>query len=413
MQEQLVDRAIALMEKANAELDPDALTLRQAKKLLASYARAEKLAGFGVAALSRKVADASEVARAAGTSMGKAKAVVQTGKVLSQSSDLTKAMSRGKVSLDQASEIASAEQLAPGAAKDLLEVAAKESFHVLKDKARAAKLEAEQHNRLAERQRQARSGRSYVDALGMTHIHLELEPHVGGPIVARAEAEAARILKKARADAKARLAKKNGHATKGDMQLEPFERYLADAYAALLSGNGKGRAKRPELVVLVSHEVTKRGWKDVRPGEMCKIPGIGPVAPQVAKQVADDAFLSGVLYDGKDLRQLKRWSRSIPIEVQVALELGEPPDFDGVKCVDCGNRFRTEFDHEQARGLKGPSALWNIGGKCPPCHWKKTKRDMEAMREAKAIGAAGPGHTGCSSRGVRHKSSARPPPGAT
>ena len=80
MHEELVDRAIALLEKANAGLDPDALTPRQAKKLLASYARAEKLSSFGVAALSRKVADASEVAKVAGTSMGKAKAVVETGR---------------------------------------------------------------------------------------------------------------------------------------------------------------------------------------------------------------------------------------------------------------------------------------------------------------------------------------------
>jgi hypothetical protein len=85
--------------------------------------------------------------------------------------------------------------------------------------------------------------------------------------VARAETEAQRLARKARA---------------ADMK-EPFERHLADAYAALLSGSGKGRAKRPELVVLVSHEVAKRGWRDVREGELCKIPGVGPVSPQVAQ----------------------------------------------------------------------------------------------------------------------------------
>ena len=36
--------------------------------------------------------------------------------------------------------------------------------------------------------------------------------------------------------------------------------------------------------MLVSHEVAKRGWTDVREGEVCKIPGVGPVTPKVAKE---------------------------------------------------------------------------------------------------------------------------------
>ena len=253
--------------------------MAQAREAMTIYAQVAKLGEFGVAALARRVDDAAQVAKTAGTSIGKAKAVVQTGKVLGESTDLSLAMQQGNVLLDQASEIASAEQSAPGAAKGLLKVAAEESFHALKDKARATKLEAEQHRGLAERQHRARSARSYNDALGMTHIHLSLEPHIGAPIVARAEAEAARIAKQAKTDARARLEKRNGHVSSEELQLEPFERHLADAYATLLSGSGKGRAKRPELVVLVSHEVATRGWKDVKAGEVCKIPGVGPVAP--------------------------------------------------------------------------------------------------------------------------------------
>jgi hypothetical protein len=59
-------------------------------------------------------------------------------------------------------------------------------------------------------------------------------------------------------------------------------------------------------VVLVSHEVATRGWTDVREGEMCQIPGVGPVAPAVAKEIAHDAFLTGVFFDGKDLRHMRR-----------------------------------------------------------------------------------------------------------
>jgi hypothetical protein len=34
----------------------------------------------------------------------------------------------------------------------------------------------------------------------MVHIHMELEPHIGAPIVARAEAEAQRLARKAKAE---------------------------------------------------------------------------------------------------------------------------------------------------------------------------------------------------------------------
>ena len=104
---------------------------------------------------------------------------------------------------------------------------------------------------------------------------------------------------------------------------------------------------------------------------------MGPVTPGVAKEIASDAFLNGVFYDGKDLRQLKRWSRDIPVEVRVALELGEGPDFDGVTCIDCGNRFRTEFDHVQPRAGGGATSHTNLKPRCWTCHRTKTARDRK------------------------------------
>jgi hypothetical protein len=124
---------------------------------------------------------------------------VATGTTIKASEDLDAAMRQGSVSLDQAAEIARAEEVAPGSARALVQVAQSDAFHVLKDKARKLKLEAEQHRDLAVRQRDARKARSYVDDLGMVHIHLELEPHVGAPIAARADAEARRLARATRA----------------------------------------------------------------------------------------------------------------------------------------------------------------------------------------------------------------------
>jgi 5-methylcytosine-specific restriction endonuclease McrA len=85
-----------------------------------------------------------------------------------------------------------------------------------------------------------------------------------------------------------------------------------------------------------------------------------------------------VFYDGIDLRHFARWTRHIPVEVLIALELGEPPDFDGVSCVDCGNRFRTEFDHLEPRVARGPTSRANLTPRCWSCHHAKTERDRKA-----------------------------------
>ncbi|MDQ4144532.1 MAG: HNH endonuclease [Actinomycetota bacterium] len=373
---------IEMLEKANADLEPDLMTQREVEQAFELYSRAERLVAYGKTMLARRM-DEAKVARISGTSLGKAKTVVATGNAMESSPELSHALQHGDVSLDQAVEIASAEQSSPGSAKELLKVAETGRFHVLRDEARRIKLEAEQHRDLHARQRAARSGRSHTDALGMVDIHLRFEPHIGTPILARAEAEAQRLARTARAEAKeAELQARNegGDAPRAVPQVEPFERYMADAYAKLLSGAGKGRTNRPELVILVSHEVAKRGWTDVRDGETCKIPGVGPVAPEVAKEIAQDAFLTGLFYDGKDLRNVRRWSRSRPAEVAIALELGEPPSFDGVACIDCGNRFRTEFDHAQPHVARGPASYDNLKPRCWPCHQAKTERDRRAGR---------------------------------
>ena len=352
--------AIAVLEKANSNLEPELLSVGEAREQLALYARAAKLAAFGVVALSRKVDDATEVARATGSSVGRAKATVDTGKALRDAGQVTHAMQQGDISPDQATEIVRAEQASPGAATELLSVAQEHPFHVLRQESRRVVLEAEQHRDLGVRQHAARGAISHRDELGMVHISLTLQPHVGTPIVNRADAVAARLHREAR---------KNG----AD---EPFERYRADAYAALLAGGGcGGRSGRPELVVLVSHEIAKRGWTDIREGEVCKIPGVGPVPPEAARRIAQDAFLSGVFFDGKDLRHLRRWTRNIPVGVRLALELGPPPDFDGVVCADCGNRLGTERDHVEPHSALGPASTDNLEPRCWSCHKAKTERD--------------------------------------
>ena len=375
MQVKAYEEAIAWLEKGNADLEPELLDAGSARELLALCARGEKLFAYAKTALARRVDDATEVARASGTSVGKAKVVVETAKALRDSDVLNDALAGGDVSVDQASEIVKAERAKPGSADELIRIAKHESFLVLKEKSRRVVLESEQQRGLTERQRDERGARSYSDDLGMLNIHLRMTPGIGTAITNRAEAEARRLQREAKAEGRS----------------EPFERHLCDAYGAMLSGAGtKAKPRRPELVVLVSYEVIQRGWKDVREGESCKIPGVGPVSPEFAKEIAADAFLTGLFYDGKDLRNIKSWTREKPAELLRALQLGSPPDFDGIKCADCGNRFRNEDDHVEPHCGGNPTSLDNLQPRCYSCHKAKTDRDRKAGKLRSTVGRGPP-----------------------
>jgi hypothetical protein len=365
MDTERVSVAIGILADEVSALEASMVDAGTAFRLVTLLDQGQRICAGGTAMLASRVGDPTLLARATGTPVGKARAIVDLSRRLADTPALDEAVRNGKVSVDQATEIARAETQAPGCAAALVQTAQDEPFHELRRRAKDAVL-ADDRVGLAQRQHRARRAAHRITDLGMIHIEADLEPHIGTPIVTRLER-----------DAKRRAGKAGGD--------EPFTAHLADALAAALTGatNGNGRAKagsRTDMVILVSHEIAQRNWTHVQDGEHCEIPGVGPVDPKVAKHIAQDAFLSGVFYDGKDLRQLRRWTRHIPAEVRLALRLGPPPGFDGPKCVDCGNRLRLECDHQQPPSQGGPTSLRNLPTRCHPCHERKTARDRRRRR---------------------------------
>jgi len=352
--------AVEVLEEAVQILDADVVDPGYARRLLALFARGERACAGAGAVLARRVRDPKMLARQSGTSVGKARAVVALSDRIEDTPVLAAAVRGGQLSLDQATEIAGAETAAPGSADTLVEVAKTEPFHVLRAKSRNVVLESTRES-LRERQHKARRAGHHITPLGMVHVEADLEPQVGAPIVERLETEAKRLAAKDTSDTS-------------------IQAHLADAFASCFTQPGTGRSPKPEVVVVVSHEVTQRGWSTVEPGEVCHIPGVGPIDPQVARDLAQDAFINGVICDGNDLRQMRRWTRHIPVEIKLALKLGPPPDFDGPRCIDCGNWYRLEHDHQQPYAEHGPTSLDNLPNRCHPCHTAKTRRDARRRR---------------------------------
>lgn len=357
---ELVNRANELVEQAN-RVETEGRSPGAIRRVVAAYGRLVKLGSAGGATAALLLGDPGTLAGATGTSMTKAKEALKTAEAADQTPELGDAFRAGELSMDQATEIAKTEKVAPGSAGPLLKrVRGGAPIKVLRDEGRRRRLEAQSSEDLAERQREARYLWHGITDEGMYRLEGEFEPEVGARLVNRLEAQARRLAKAAR------------HA-------EPFPRYLADALPDLVAGKGTGKGKT-ELVVLVSRGVAERGWQDVQDGEFCKIPGVGPIDPETARRIARNAFLSGIFFDGEDLRNIKRWTRHIPAAVKVALNLGDPPDFDGPRCEDCGMRHGLEWDHDDPKANGGETSLENLEPRYWRCHQKKTARDREAGR---------------------------------
>ncbi len=96
------------------------------------------------------------------------------------------------------------------------------------------------------------------------------------------------------------------------------------------------------------------------------------------------------------------YGRHISAELRTALELGNPPGFEGAVCVDCGRRYRLEWDHLDPVANNGPTSFKNLKGRCWSCH---QARPIGTARPACSAATA---DNGTSGKGVtdmtRHES---------
>ncbi|MGH9266211.1 MAG: HNH endonuclease signature motif containing protein, partial [Acidimicrobiales bacterium] len=212
---------------------------------------------------------------------------------------------------------------------------------------------------LHRRQHRAREFRHWRDAEGMIRVAGALPPEVGVPLMNRLDTETDRIRR----------------ATKDP---EPRTAHAADALVAMLRGDGTAKRGSTDLVLVCDIAAFRRGHAHER--EPCHIVGGGPVPVPVVRRLAADAFVKVLLHDGVRIDTVAHLGRHIPAELRTALELGQPPHFDGVECVEpgCGRRYGLEWDHVDPVAHGGPTSYDNLRARCWPHHRAKTERDRAA-----------------------------------
>ncbi|MEX1007485.1 MAG: HNH endonuclease signature motif containing protein [Acidimicrobiia bacterium] len=298
------------------------------------------------------------LARAAGSSEGAVRTELATVAAVETCPATKKALVAGEVSLAQAAEIARV----PGCEAELLEVARTESLSSLKRKARRKHLESIDPEDLHAEQHRCREVRHWNDELGMRRGTFAFTPEFGTRFANRLDAETDRVWREAR---------RAGRST-------TRAQCAADAFERLFEGTGNGNTRTPDLVFVYDLNGWVRGH--THPGEVGHILGGGPCPVSLARKLAVDAFVKVVLHDGTKVDTIVHYGRRRPALLQTVLDLGDPPDFDGVACAEegCDRRFGLQWDHKDPVANDGPSSAENFQPLCYPHHVEKTERDRQA-----------------------------------
>lgn len=299
------------------------------------------------------------LARIAGSTRGDAHAALATAAAVGRETPTGAALASGELSLEQAQVIARTEAECPGSEEELLALALESSLAKLQDEGRRRRLASADPDELHRRQRRAREFRHWRDAEGMIRLAGALPPEVGVPLMNRLDRETDRIRRAA-------------------AEPEPRTAHAADALVAMLQGDGTAKRGSTDLVLVCNLAAYRRGH--THDGEPSHIVGGGPVPVSMVRRLAEDAFLKVVLHDGVRIDTVAHLGRHIRAELRTALEVGPPPQFDGVECVEpgCGRRYGLEWDHVDPLANGGPTSYDNLRARCWPHHRAKTERDRAA-----------------------------------
>jgi hypothetical protein len=207
-----------------------------------------------------------------------------------------------------------------------------------------------------------------IDRDGMLSGSYRFQPEIGGFLKTAIETEQQRIY---------RNHKSGEH--------ESLSAYAADPVAALILGTTAAAVPAPapgaddttdavavttadatpitKGVDAVMHIVIDHGTimgGGTTDGEVCEIPGVGPVDVNWVNNLLGSAFLTVIIKNGKDIHTVAHLGRHVPTEVMTALLVsGRECDIEG-----CNNRGYLERDHIHDHAQGGPTSFANLGWLC-------------------------------------------------
>jgi hypothetical protein len=352
-------------------LDPDRLSGADADRLLGAFAEIEKLAVGGRLLAARRVESsnvwrrkghrsaAAHVAEATGTALGPAVGALEAARQLQGLPATEEAVRQGRLSEAQVREIAGAAADHPEAELQLVEAATHQPLSVLKLRCRRVKAEGADHQAAYDRIHRERYLRSWSDPDGAVRFDARLTPDAGARLLAAVRAESERLA----ADAARAGVDVARRALDADALVE-----LVDPHRDGAAGAGPGRTGGPSTMVHVRVDRAALVRGHTEPGEVCEIPGVGPIPVEVARRLSLDSMLCVLVTDGVDVTSVSHARRFLPAALRRALM-----ERDGTCVVPgCDRRDGLEIDHVLPVVDGGPTELANLALLCRWHHYLKT-----------------------------------------
>jgi hypothetical protein len=383
----VVEKALADIKGELADFDPALVTTGDAAILLAVFTAVERAGVAGQTLVASRAAQsrhwkdeghrspASWVAATTGTGPGRAQGLIENSEAMVALPQTSEALVRGELSGQQLKEIAATAGGNPGAEGDLLEAAKRHGLKGLREECLRVKARSVSETEARARHEQIRKNRSvqmWTDHEGVGRLEARLAPDDFARVATAVRAEANAVFHEAR---------RAGHR-------ESTAAYEADALVALVTGTaasgrapspspgrsgGSGSAKsgrtRPPTMMHLRVDLAALRRGHLEDGEVCEIPGVGPVPLATAVNEVGDAILKVIISDGVDVRTVTSGTRAVPARIRTALE-----DRDGTCVVPgCDVRQGLETDHYKIGFAQdGPTELANLARLCHFHHYLKT-----------------------------------------
>jgi hypothetical protein len=383
----VVDQAAALLAPVVERLEPGRISGPDALRLYGCLAAVERLATAGKTLLAPRIEEsgvwrdsghpssAALLAAIEGVPTGQARRTLEVGRQIQQLPGTEDALRSGRLSGPKVAEVAGAATLDPSMEQDLLDGAAEEPLHAVKERCQRARASASGQDQVAatRRIRAARHFSSWTDADG-AFCYQGRDTADRGAQILRALGATAKGLR-------------SGDRGSGADDL-PERAVRADAFFLLLTRGAHGpsadgsedgsptgdagsddlisRAPSCQIMVRVDIDALRRG--SAAPGEICEIDGQGPISVPMARDMANNAFLSFVFQQAGDIRAISHFGRTINRRLRTALAHRDRT------CVvpGCNVAWGLEIDHVIPFAEGGPTSLDNLALLCHHHHFLKT-----------------------------------------
>jgi hypothetical protein len=362
-----IELAAELVHEAVTELEPARLQGCDAARLTEVAALIERLGATAKMLLAQRTAETNAWRRAShaatseqwlahmsGCTEGAAREVFATAHRLGELPATAQKLRSGELSLAQAAQVSAGAMADPGAEQPLLRTAKRSGMRELraeKERVVAAATDELEAQRRAKRDRHLRT---WTQGFA-THGSFSGPTEDVAKILAALEP-----LTKARFDEARKAGEREGR-----------DAYRFDALVTAVTNTTESSgSKKSDLTgcVLVGLQPLLSGTTG--PGEICEIPGVGPVPVAHAREVLSHGLLQLVITDGVDVQTVVSPTRHVPTPLKIAIALRDRT----CKIRGCGNDHALERHHTPPFEQSHRTTYKELGNLCPKHHDLVTHR---------------------------------------